>query len=122
MGNTCSANLPLAIAEQMETDGTIVPTHDWFQQTIVLPPKLYVEKIEDTYNLPHWQLNTELSCETYDVYEDAGWDFYKNHRSDFPHKNWVYVTRVAVPKGKYPSRKVLSRGRELRNNSMSYRY
>ena len=120
MGNTMS--LPPAVAEQMMKVPTVVPSHDWYPHIIVLPADLCVKQAEDTYNLPHWKLDEKRSCEKYDVYKDAGWSFFKEHRRELNPRTWRYATRVRVPKGMFPSRNVLSRGRELRLCCMSYRY
>ena len=120
MGNKVS--LPPAVAEQMKAGPTVVPTHDWYPYITVLPPDLCVEQPEDTYSLPHWQLDTKRSCEKYDVYKDAGWSFFKENRRDLNPRTWRYATRVLVPKGMFPRMNVLSRGRELKKNCVCWRY
>jgi hypothetical protein len=121
MGNIVS--LSPAIAEQMKKVPTVVDSHDWYPTIIELPADLCVDDTEPTYTLPNWQLDTKRSCKDYDVYKDAGWRFFKENRSNgFEHITWRYATRVAVPKGMFPNMYVLSRGRELKRNSVCWRY
>jgi hypothetical protein len=105
---------------------TVLPQtyDDWLPGIWDLPEQLCVKPGEekDKYYFLHWKLDTLRSCENYDVYKDAGWSFFKDHRRELNPRTWRYATRVRVPKGMIPNSNVLARGRELRSRCMSYRY